>query len=175
MILSYDYPEHPSGPRWRSLMYHVQELETLNQQIRKRTLAVYIPTALLAAATLVTVLPFIRIQWLTVLLTILTAGLCIFCDGMFIAPLRAYRRHLDSALNGITHEMDCTFKSMESVTCLREGVTYYAMMVNIGDPKEEEDDRLLYYDAEKPLPGFEEGERLHITYHDKNVVAFTRG
>jgi len=156
-------------------MYQAQELVSLNRQIHKRQLAIYIPTGILAAAVGVSVHPAIRIQWLTVLLTILTAGFCIFCDGMFLAPLRAYRRHLDSALNGITHEMDCTFKSMESVTTLREGVNYYAMMVNIGDPKEEEDDRLLYYDAEKPLPGFVEGESLHITYHDKNVVAFTRG
>ena len=155
-------------------MYQVQELDSLNRQVRKRQLLVYVPSGLMAAGAIAAALPFARIQWLTVLLTILAASLCVFCDSMFLAPLRAYRRHLDSALNGIKRQMDCTFKSIESITCLREGVYYYAMMVSIGNPKDEEDDRLLYYDAEKPLPNFVEGESLHIVYHDKNVVSFTR-
>lgn len=152
------------------MMYTTQDLENLNGQIKRRYTALGIPAVLMLAGIVFSVLPHVRMQWLTVALTIAMIVMGLFGHGLFIAPLLKYRVHLDSALNGRRHDLSCTFKSLELTPCLREGVMFYPMIVSAGDPKEPEDDRLLYYDLEKPLPDLKEGEKLHIVYHDKSIM-----
>ena len=61
------------------------------------------------------------------------------------------------------------FKSFSEDVCDREGLECYAMMVNIGEKDDPEDDRLFYYDAYKPHPAFELGERITVESNDKMV------
>lgn len=154
-------------------MYQQNDLTLITRQIRRRLYILLIPCALLLAGIVVSVLPGIRLEWLTIVLTITLGAVLIFCDGLFIAPLRAYRRHLDSALHGRTRQLEGIFKSVETVSCLKDGVTFYPMIVSAGDPDDEEDDRLFYFDAEKAFPPLKAGDRISLTYHDKAVVALT--
>jgi len=152
-------------------MYTQSDLTLIEKQLRRRIWGLCVPCALLLAGIVVSVLPGIRLQWLTVLLTILLGGAIIFGCGMLIAPIAAYRRHLQNALHGRSHPIDVIFKSLKKEPCLRDGVVFYPMMVSEGNPDDEEDDRLFYFDVQKPLPDVQPGARLHIVYHDKSIMA----
>ena len=44
----------------------------------------------------------------------------------------------------------------------------------VGDMENPEDDRLFYYDANLPRPGWQKGEGLTLTSYDNRVVAWER-
>lgn len=151
-------------------MYTENDLNAIASQLRRRLYVMSVPAVLLLAGLVVSLLPSVRLQWLTIALTIALGLLCIMGGGLFIAPLSAYRRHINNALHGRTHQVEVLFKSLKQDPCLKEGVTFYPMMVSEGDLQNEKDDRLFYFDAEKPLPQFEPGDKLLLTYHDKFIV-----
>ena len=109
-------------------------------------------------------------EWLTTALTCIMAFLFIFCYGIAIKPLRCYAKHLQNALHGRTRVTEGTFKRLDTEESMVDGVAYRAMIISVGNPKDEEDDRLYYYDVEKPLPNFAEGTKLRVTYHDREVA-----
>ncbi|MBQ2700898.1 MAG: hypothetical protein IJF65_07055 [Clostridia bacterium] len=152
-------------------MYTPNDLNAIETQLRRRIWAMGIPGGILLAGIVVSVLPSIRLQWLTVALTIALGVLIIFGYGMFLSPLCAYRDFLKNALYSPNHPLNVIFKSLKQDPCLRDGVVFYPMMVSEGNPDDEEDDRLFYYDIQKPLPQLEPGTPLHIVYHDKSIIA----
>ncbi|MBQ8536457.1 MAG: hypothetical protein IJ461_03520 [Clostridia bacterium] len=151
-------------------MYTESDLLSISNQLRRRLYVLSAPTFLLLAGIVVSLLPAIRLQWLTVTLTICLGLVIIGGCGLFIAPLAAYRRHINNALYGRSHKVEVLFKSLKQEPCLKEGVTFYPMLVSEGDLANEKDDRLFYFDIEKPLPHFKPGSSLTITYHDKFII-----
>lgn len=149
-------------------MYTQQDLDQINAQEQKRWRLLVIPEVLLLAALVYSLV--IRVEWLTTVLTCVMAFLFIFCYGIAIKPLRCYAKHLQNALHGRTRVTEGTFKRLDTEESMVDGVTYRAMIVSVGNPKDEEDDRLYYYDVEKPLPDFAEGTKLRVTYHDREVA-----
>ena len=152
-------------------MYTENDLFAIERQLRRRVCGLVIPSVLLLAGIVISVLPGVRLQWLTVTLTLLLGVTIIFGYGMFLSPITAYRQHLKNALYGRRHPIDVRFKYLKQDPCLRDGVTFYPMMVSEGDINDEEDDRLFYYDIQKPLPQLEPGTPLHIVYHDKSIMS----
>ncbi len=150
-------------------MYTQQDLDQVIAQEKKRWLLLAVPEVLLLAGLVVSLV--VRIEWLTTLLSCVIGFSFIFCYGMAIKPLRCYEKHLKNVLHGRTRVMEGTFKRMESDVSLVDGVNYRSMIVSAGNPADEEDDRLYYYDLEKPLPTFPEGTKLRVTYHDREVAA----
>ena len=51
----------------------------------------------------------------------------------------------------------------------RDGLECHSMLINIGEKNDPEDDRLFYYDAYKPAPAFEMGEKITVISNDKMV------
>ncbi len=141
-------------------------------QTKKRWIVLGIPAALLLAGVVVSFI--VRIQWLTIALTIALGAYAIFSYSMLLSPLICYGRHLAGCVSGRTSKTEGAFKSMEEAPVPRDGVMFYAMMLNVGDMDEEEDDRLFYYDANKPRPDWQVGDRLIIFSHDKAVAKWQR-
>ena len=57
--------------------------------------------------------------------------------------------------------------------CERDGLWCHAMMVNLGSG-EEEDDRLFYYDDEKPAPQLPIGTRVRVESNGNMVSGIWR-
>ena len=78
-------------------MYSKEDLAKVNAQIRRERLACYLPAALLIAGGIAAFI--LRMKYLTMALLALGGVLFIFSADVLIAPLKAYRRHLENALN----------------------------------------------------------------------------
>ena len=153
-------------------MYTEQDYADIQAQIKQRRLALGIPAAIVLAGVIVSFV--FRIRWLTIGLSLVLGAGLIFCHGLLISPLTAYRRHLDEVLHGRTRQTTGAFKEMEEKPVMRDGVKYYPMMLNVGNMEEPEDDRLFYYDANLPRPNWKPGEMLTVTAHDKSLGAWAR-
>lgn len=153
-------------------MYTEQDYRDICAQYRRRLLALCIPAGVLAAAAIAFFV--LRIRWLTTVLTILAGVYAVFFWGLFVSPVFSYRRHLDEVLHGRVRTAEGIFKEMEEEAVIREGVKYYPMMLSVGNPDSQEDDRLFYYDANLPRPDWQPGERITVTAHDKALGAWAR-
>ena len=155
-------------------MYSEQDWNEINVMIRKRWIAAIVPAA---AALIAAVIIFVYGQlgrsdtlWMvTAALTLLGGGYFLFSLGVSVRPARIYRKHVQYMLTGRMRVTTGVFKSFSEDVCDREGLECFAMLVNIGEKNDPEDDRLFYYDAYKPRPAFELGERITVESNDKMV------
>ena len=157
-------------------MYTQEDWNDINVMLKKRWFATAAPAAVvLIAAIVVFVIGRIHrsdSMWmLTSLLTIIGGGYFLFFYGVSVRPARIYRRHLSFMLNGRKRVTTGVFKDFSEDVSDREGLECHAMLVNIGDKNDPEDDRLFYYDAYKPAPAFELGDRITVESNDKMVSA----
>lgn len=159
-------------------MYTQHDLEQLNARIRKRWILLMIPVLILLAATIFSIVMHFNREtsyhWIAYLSLSLIACLILFVDGMCIAPLRAYRRHINSILHGRTHLAKGFFKSIDQTKCMRDNVCFYPMLISVDKLDNEEDDRLFYFDVQMPFPALAVGDAVTITAHDKNVGQIER-
>jgi len=151
-------------------LYQISDWEENRQQLKRRLLALLIPMVFFLAGISVSLLRNVRLQWLTILLTILGGTMVIFCYGMFLSPVLNYGRHLKNVLEGRKRETTGRLTEMSSQSCFREGVEYYSMVINIGDKSDEADDRLFYYDVHKGMPPYKPGDMITVISHDKAVA-----
>ena len=149
-------------------MYTEEDFARIAKMKKRRMLCLWIPFSVLAA--LVIFLAVIRVPeiYVTALTLFIGAG-AIFVHGLFISPVIAYYRHLDSVMHGRTRTISGAFKEMGEEAVDKDGVSFYPMMISVGNMADEEDDRLLYYDASLPRPEFETGRMMTFTVHDKAV------
>lgn len=153
-------------------VYNEQDLKDIKQQFRQRLIKCLIPAVLLLAGIVVSFV--FRIEFLTIALSLVLGAFAIFVWSMALSPVRAYQKHLENVLHGITRELTGAFKEMDEEAVIRDGVRFYPMLLNVGDMNKEMDDRLFYYDAALPRPDWQKGEMLTIVSHDKNVGKWTR-
>jgi hypothetical protein len=166
---------------WRKrTVYLAQDRTDNNKQLHGRLIWWGIPMFILISIVLAVFIrdlgtrdQALRSEWLTSLLSVLAGALGIFTFGMFISPVLSYRRHLHYVLDGRKREVRGTLKKIDNVPVMRDGVRFYPVTISAGDLKDEADDRLLYYDANKPLPGWREGQLLSVFAHDKTIAAYT--
>lgn len=149
-------------------MYSEQDLATVRAQQKKRWGILTIPAVLLLGTIVYSL--FIRLEWLTTVSTVLLGGMMIFVYDLLIKPLRCYETHVDNALHGRTRELDCVYDAISPDLSVVDGVKYYAMTVLQTDENGDPFERLMYYDAQKPLPQIAKGTPLHIVYHDREVA-----
>ncbi len=155
-------------------MYQQSDWLENSHQLKRRLLALLIPMVFFLAGIAVSLLRSVRLQWLTILLTILGGSMAIFCYGMFISPVASYGRHLRNVLEGRTRETTGLLTEVASQPCIREGVEYYPITVNVGDKGDAADDRLFYYDVHKGMPPYAPGDRITVVSHDKAVADIRR-
>lgn len=153
-------------------MYTQQDLNHIAQQQKKRWIIIGVIAVLLLAGIIYSFI--IRLEPLTVGLTLALGAMLIFFYDLTIKPLHCYEVFLRNALHGRTRELDCTYMSTDADISLVDGVKYYALSLEQLDDKGDPFERMLYWDALKPQPALNPGDKLHIIYHDRMVVELTR-
>lgn len=154
-------------------MYTAED-EALARRLWKKRLGIALAPLALGLAAGIALFIVGRMQrsdtlWMvTAALTVLGGGAFLFLFGVWAKPARDYLRHVGLMLRGRKRETVGILTRFSPELCERDGLWCHAMMVNLGSG-EEEDDRLLYYDAEKPAPAMPIGTRVRVESNDKMV------
>ncbi len=159
-------------------MYSEKDWANINQMLKKRWLIALIPSGIvLAAAIVIFVYGQLNrndVLWmLTAFLTVLGGGYLLFFYGVSVRPTLIYRKNLRHLLNGRRRVTTGIFKEFSQDVTDRDGMECYAMLLNVGEKNNPEDDRLFYYDAYKPLPEVPIGTRVTVESNDKLVASMT--
>ncbi len=153
-------------------MYQEVDYQENRTQFKKR-LTFFLIVFLLGLA-LAIVSFILRIQWLTLGATILFGVILLFMYSFYVYPVKAYGKHLNYVLYGKQRNTKGYIVAFDEEEVVREGVTYYPLVINVGEKKAEEDERLFYYDKEKmPFP-FQLGDYVEITAQEKQVAEMVR-
>ena len=151
-------------------MYSENDLNDAQQAVQRARLLMFLPAAVLLAGAIVSFI--FRIKWLTILLSILGGSWMVFSHQLFVIPRRGYMEHVRSALRVARKVAEGYYLRMEETPVERNNVMFYAFYLNVGEKQDPEDDRLFYYDAQKPIPDWKSGDMLHIVSYDKFVSAY---
>ena len=174
-------------------MYTEEELTSLRTQISKRRLLILLPAILLAGAAIamIVIRMGLRTDAVAALHDAQTMGqmrtceiiatVCfalalmwvIFAHGLFFSPLQKYEKHLEGVLHGPRHEIIGAWAGVSGDVSDVDGVACRAVGLTVPDDKGRDYERLFYWDTEKPLPDVEQGTRVKIVYHGKQVVSLT--
>lgn len=157
-------------------MYTQDDFKLVCRMLKKRWWLTAIPAVvILAAAIAIFVYGQLNrndsLWMLTAVLTVLGGGCFLFLYGVYVRPVRIYRRHLTYMLDGRMRVTTGVFKSFSEDVSDRDGLECHAMMINVGDKDDPEDDRLFYFDAHKAKPEMPFGCRVTVRSNDKMVSA----
>ncbi|MDR1600449.1 MAG: hypothetical protein LBS11_11365 [Oscillospiraceae bacterium] len=155
-------------------VYTAEDEAALAGQLRRSWIAAGVFAAALAAALIPTLA--LRVQWATMLATVGLGALGIFLWGMKVTPALSYRKHAREIHSGLSRQVEGWLARVdEGQITFREGIDCYAFVVNVGDPNhpDPKDERLLYWDAQKPFPDWRIGSKLKITAHGNDVIALS--
>ena len=161
------------------MLYSQADRDTVIAKVKQRSLVVWIPTAVLLALAILSFIGF-RLRhdesgWIiSALFTILGGGYCIFFYGVYLQPVRKYKKHLDYMLDGNKRETEGVLKEISDVVLDKEGLDCYSVMVNIGERDDPEDDRLFYLDVFKSISEFKIGDRVHIESNDRMIASIAK-
>jgi len=155
-------------------MYSDKDWEEINADLKKRWLNALVPSGIVLCAAIAIFVygQLSRNEYLWMLtsaLTILGGGYLLFFYGNSVRPALIYRRNLRYLLNGRKRVTTGIFKEFSEDVTDRDGMEVYAMLLNVGEKNDPEDDRLFYYDAYKPLPTMPIGTRVTVHSNDKLV------
>lgn len=151
-------------------LYSEQDLVLVSAQLKKRLAAIFAVCAVLLAGF---VWSFVaRIEPLSIALAILAGVVLIFGLEMFCRPLHAYRKLVDTALHGRSHEALLTYDRTEEDLSLVEGVSCRSLIF-LGDPdKHGTREQLFYWDRLKEVPAFETGRPVRLRYTGKMIIGY---
>ena len=153
-------------------MYTERDLQDINQQFKRRLTIYAVPATLLIAAIVVSLV--YRNELATELLFIALGALSIFCWGLYLSPVHAYRKYVKSLLRGRNRTNVGYFKGFDDEIVERDGVKLIPFLINVGNKQDELDDRLFYLDANLPTLEWQVGDLLAITSQDKAVISWQR-
>lgn len=114
-------------------------------------------------------------QIIVTAVTLVFGAMIIFLWGMKMTPLLSYRKYLKEISSGLTRDVEGTIVSFDADTTFRDGVSFYALIVNIGDLQEPEDERLLYWDAQLPKPAdIAPGDHVRFHAHGNDIIGYEK-
>lgn len=113
-------------------------------------------------------------QLITMGITLVWGVLIIFFWGMKLSPLLSYRRYLKEIYGGLSREVEGVITELETQTTFRDGLSFYRMIVNVGDLNNPEDERLLYWDAQLGAPTVKQGDNVYIEAHGNDIIGIRR-
>ncbi len=156
-------------------MYREADRAQVQKELQKRWLITALPAGLLAAAAIaVFVLCQIRRQewgWIAAAAgTILAGGYFIFLHGVYLRPMMLYHVHVGYMLDGRKRETEGVLQAVSDAPAERDGLDCYALIINVGERNDPEDERLLYYDALKGKPALAPGARVRALSNDKMIA-----
>ena len=150
-----------------NVIYTQADYTAIMQQQKKRWLILSIPCAILAVVVIISFIQ--RVEWLTSAATVVMGALLIAGYDLFIKPLHRYELHLKNCLQGRNRECELPFIRLSENIDVVEGVQFHQLLCADVDGKGRPYERLFYFDALKDFPAVQEGDMLHIVYHDLTV------
>lgn len=131
------------------------------QAAKQATLRVIL-ALLLAVAFVAVALVFNRMRLQAPMLATAAVGFAVvfFLWSFKVTPWTKYNRFLREMRNGQRRHTECSFLHFTPETRMHDGVEVHEMIVTVGTG--EEDERLYYWDADKPEPTLQEGERIRV-------------
>ncbi len=109
-------------------------------------------------------------QLVTIAVTLVWGALILFFWGMKLTPLLCYRRYLKEIQRGLSREVSGVVVRFDETTTFRDGLRFYALVVNIGDLANPEDERLLYWDARLTRPLWSAGDSVRLLAHGNDII-----
>lgn len=114
-------------------------------------------------------------QIITIAVTVVCGALIIFLWGMKLSPLLAYRKFLKEIGRGLSRYVEGIVVRVDEDTSFRDGLPFYAMIINIGTTEDPEDERLLYWDAKLGKPeAITPGEHILFHAHGNDILGFEK-
>ena len=155
-------------------MYTQQDWNDINALVKKRLLVTLVPGfSVMAVAFAIFIYGqvnrFENLWMLSSLLLLLAGGYMLLFLGVYVRPAWIYRTNLRYLLNGRKRVTTGIFKEMSEDVSDRDGMEVYALLINVGDRNDPEDDRLFYYDAYKPAPAMPIGTKVTVESNDRLV------
>lgn len=155
-------------------MYTRQDQQQAAHQTKQRMLTAFVPAAVILIAA---VILFIigrqnrsEDMWkVTAALTVLAGAYATFFYGVYAKPMRDYRNHINYMLDGRLRETTGYLIDFSENLSERNGVECHALMINVGEKDDREDDRLFYYDVKKLPLSVEMGRKVTIVSNDRMV------
>lgn len=159
-------------------MYTQTEFEQVKSMLKKRWWITALPTVLIGIAAIVLFvvgrLERSSQMWMvTAALTVVAGVYFLFLYGVYVHPMHLYQKHIYYMLNGRKRETTGVLKSFAEDATDKEGLDCYALLVNIGERGDLEDDRLFYFDAHKQKPDMQPGTRVTVISNDTMVADIT--
>lgn len=113
-------------------------------------------------------------QIITIAVTLVWGAAAIFLWDMKMAPQVSYRRYLREIYAGLSRDVEGTVARVDAETTFRDGLSFYGVVINVGDIEEPEDERQLYWDARLGLPPFTEGDKAFVRAHGNDIIGLRR-
>lgn len=91
-------------------------------------------------------------------------------SSLVLSPVKKYRRHMEEALHGQRRQAHVVFDAMAARATIRDGLDVVEM--HFFDEDNEGRERVLYWDAQRPVPDWQPQDRLLLTTHDLFIIDF---
>ncbi len=153
-------------------LYSERDLQKNAEQMRGAAWWLGVPSLILLAALILSLIA--RVQWATVLITVLWGSLLIFLWSMKISPVRAYRRHLIALSRGLTRTAEGVVVSFSQEDTYKDGVYFSALILNTDAKMAPEGERLFYVDRCKERPPLMPGDFVRVTANGNFLTAWEK-
>ena len=161
------------GPVTMTELYSENDLQQIDQQLKKRYIIIGIVFGLFLALVIWSFI--VRIQWLSMVSVFLACAVAIFGIDLFCLPLHRYRKLIISALTGRTHVGVFEYQEQEPEPSLVEGISCRGLIF-LGEPdKHGSREQRFYWDTEHPLPAFQPGTPVTLKYTGRNIIGWSQG
>lgn len=152
-------------------MYTEKDYQNTAKQVKTRLIVWLVLVAVFLAGMIVCI--SLRQEYVAMAVAGIGFAVCYFLWSFKVSPWVKYNRFLREMKNGQRRKLDCEFLSMEMETCFHDGVEVREMLVTVG--KEEQDQRLYYWDIDKPDPALKPGEKICVESFGNFVVSLAHG
>ena len=147
-------------------MYTEKDFTHATKQKKIRLALFFLMTAVFAVSMFVFIA--MRSQALTIATAVVGFIVSYFVWSFKVSPWVKYDRHLKELKSGQKRETACEIMYFTDETRIMDGVEVHELIVTVG--KEEEDERLYYWDADKKRPDVKEGDKVSIVSYGNFVV-----
>ena len=158
------------------VLYTENDLQSIKAQLKKRKIVLLLISVVFLALVVYTLVIDDHKEnrpevWTTVFVMLWGFSFIFFWD-MFCQPLRKYIQHLEYSLHGRSHEVEVEFSHWDAEDSVVEGVRFRDAIFLGEANKHGERDRMFYWDIEKPLPTFSQGDSVLVQYYDRFITGY---
>ncbi|MDR2505435.1 MAG: hypothetical protein LBD16_04935 [Oscillospiraceae bacterium] len=151
-------------------VYDERDLAAVDAAWRRSLIIAAAALALFIASCVTTVI--LRQKLAAIAISVVLGSLFIFFWGMKAEPVRHMRKHLREIHSGLTKTTVGRIMSFGSDAVSREGIECFAVLLNVGETGDENDERLFYWNAGLAAPRVSVGDTVSVISHGNDIVGF---